>query len=107
MAAKSDDLLYSLLPLILIIGVSWFFSFISSRIRKGPQQEADERISQIERDPMKVLFEIDSDAESPKPLQRSPAQAVPGKDSGITLWKPPEPGMQVTPKPIEPKWWGA
>jgi hypothetical protein len=109
MGEKGDNFLYGILPLILIIAVSWFFSFLSAKARKQTQQDPRQPQTQTqpEKDALELFFGADEDAEFRKSSQRLPEQAVPRADPGTTLGKPHAPDARVTPKPIEPKWWGA
>jgi Na+/H+ antiporter NhaC len=111
MGEKFDNILYSILPLILIVGISWFFSFLGAKARKqtqqAPGQPLPETHTQPEKDPMELFFGIDNDMESPKVSQPNQEQPIPGIPSDTTLGRLLAPEPQITPKPIEPKWWGA
>lgn len=107
MAQNGENILFRIVPLILIIAVSWFFSFLSAKAKKRTQQTPQEQQTQPEKGSMDLFFGMEDDAESPKLAPGPPEQTVPGADPGTTLWKPQAPEGHVTPKPIEPKWWGA
>ncbi len=107
MGEKIEHILYSLLPLILIIFVSWFFSFLGSRVKKQTEQAPFPLKTETDRDAVHLFLDEDEVMESPKPAQPFPGLPAPPAGSGPPLWQPQPAGPQVTPKPIEPKWWGA
>jgi hypothetical protein len=102
---KIENLLYSIIPLVLIIVFSWLFSVLGSKMRKQGQE--GEPSGEKDR-PFQLtdLFAQDKEAFGPT------AAPLPGMDRQPDLMQPnlrtdmpkTAPG---TPKPIEPKWWGA
>ncbi len=107
MGEKVQHILYSLLPLILIIFVSWFFSFLGSRVKKQTEQTSYPATAETESDTMHMVFDEDEEMESPRPAPGFLGLPMPPTESDATLWRPQPTGPQITPKPIEPKWWGA
>jgi hypothetical protein len=107
------NVLYSLIPLILIILFSWLFGVLGSKMKK-PTEETDVSLKRGSEDqPFDILSAIREAAgqapEGPVPqggLKISDRTATPierrawGTDTGPG-------GSNVTPKPITPKWWGA
>lgn len=106
---KIENLLYSIIPLILIIAFSWLFSLLGSKMRK--QGQAGEASGEKDRQfQLTDLFAQDKEASGPT------AVPFPGMDRQPDLMQPDlrtdrpktAPGKPpITPKPIEPKWWGA
>lgn len=107
---KIENILYSVVPLLLIILFSWLFSFLSSRMRK---QQPEEAVPGQEKASDHRLLDLLTDQIEPSP---------PGEPRSMPLdWTKPVPGPvqpvpktptipggpQVTPRPIRPKWWGA
>jgi hypothetical protein len=107
MGEKVDSILYSLLPLILIVAVSWFFSFLGAKAKQQTQQAPEQPHKQPAKDSMDLVFGESDDMESPVTSQRYPDHAAPTADSGATLWRQQGHQPEVTPEPIKPKWWGA
>jgi hypothetical protein len=106
---KMEDILYSLIPLVIIVLISWLFSFLASKKRKqedgvedGPQTSPKnqflEFLSDEEDDDEDLILE--KDLNSDKGDQQR---------FDLDTWAPDVPtgGPEVTPKPIKPKWWGA
>ncbi len=105
------NVLYSLIPLILIIVFSWLFGILGGKMKKPPE-ETDVSLNRGPEDqPFDILSAIREAAadQGPAPqggLKINDRTATPiervawgtGKGSG---------GPNVTPKPITPKWWGA
>jgi len=102
-----ENILYSLLPLILIIVFSWLFGSLGSRLKKQAEP-ADNSASRREQGP--DLFDIFS----PRSGEQQDASQgrmdnLPPLPSDATPWAPrrrlaPPP---VTADPIKPKMWGA
>ena len=107
MGEKVEHILYSLLPLILIIFVSWFFSFLGSRVKKQTEQAPQRPTAGPSEDSVDVFLGNDEVVESPRPAQPFPGLPVPPAGSGPNLRQPQPTSPQLTPRPIEPKWWGA
>jgi hypothetical protein len=107
MGEKMENILYSLLPLILIIFVSWFFSFLGSRVKKHTEQATQNQGTEPEREAAHLFFDKEEAMESPKPAQHIPGLSVPISGDRSTLMQPQSASPQVSPKPIKPKWWGA
>lgn len=105
----TDNILYSIIPLILIILFSWLFSLLGSKMRK--QGKETETTGEKNRgfQLMDLLLE-DKTGSGPASTQ------LPGMDRPAELSHPDLPvkmpktapgSPPVTAKPIEPKWWGA
>jgi len=104
------NVLYSLIPLILIILFSWLFGMLGSKMKK-PTDEAD---LSLERAPADQPMDIFA-------LMRGEAGQAPAPQGGVTVgdritarmgseaWgiAASSGGPNITPKPITPKWWGA
>ncbi|AFM26005.1 hypothetical protein [Desulfomonile tiedjei] len=94
-----ESILYSLIPLVLIILFSWLFSFLGSKMKK-PSENGDQVPGRVLGD---RFFDLMKEEESEEvPQQRQPQTPQPGitipQGSGAPL---------VSAKPITPKWWGA
>jgi len=105
----TDNILYSIIPLILIILFSWLFSLLGSKMRKqGKETEATGEKSRGYQ-LMDLLL-------PDKPESGPAANQLPGTERPAELPQPNLPVQMpktapgsppVTAKPIEPKWWGA
>ncbi|MEJ2717255.1 MAG: hypothetical protein P8182_08965, partial [Deltaproteobacteria bacterium] len=102
--------LYSLVPLILIIFFSWLFSFMGSRMKKQTDRTD---VSSTENDDDGRLIDFltghaDDDllmvpgGEGPE----RPKETVEVDSSDWRTYRDPR-APRVTPDPIRPKWWGA
>ncbi len=109
-----DKLWPSALPVILIVFISWLFSFLGSKYKKtqpGSQAQAPAAKPKDEGDLLekKILefFGVADEVEKARQEQQTPGKPVnsaPPTRYGTS--RMPE-GPVTTPKPIEPKWWGA
>jgi hypothetical protein len=101
-----ENILKSLLPLILIILFSWVFSYLS---RKKKQLEPAKNAA-TERGQAEDLLDIFSGRSGQQPMSsEAAAENLPPLPSAATRWAPrgglaPPP---VTADPIKPKMWGA
>lgn len=98
------NILYSLLPLILIILFSWLFGLLGSKAKK---QQAEAKVAE-ERQNTDLLDLILSQKE--EEVRSEPG--VPGAEKArldeIVWEKRRQPGGPiVSPDPIKPRWWGA
>lgn len=104
-----EKILYSLIPLILIIVFSWLFSFLGSRMKRQTDQtdlatdeNADDRLIDLiagREDDDLLTVPGGEDAESlGEPLEADSSEWQ-------TYQDPQAP--RVTSDPIRPKWWGA
>jgi len=121
MPENLKDILYSLLPLILIIFISWFFSFLGPKLKKQLEEGAKTGTGESRNDLMEILLGQSAakgagpPAETPQPRSEMPGPglSMPGPTAplpGPTAAPMPMPrytGPIVTPDPIKPKWWGA
>lgn len=101
------NILYSLLPLIVIILLSWLFSQMGAKAKKRTENAQKESPSTAGDQIMDILL-------GKGEADRFPTRAqdrIPSRDSSITAdaWDVQKPvsGPEPTPKPITPKWWGA
>lgn len=102
-----DNILYSLIPLILILVLSWLFSFLGSKKRKETE-DAENSASTRVADQLFDFFAQDREREEVQ--QEGPSQRADVRQgSQDSLWTGQSVmrGPQISPKPIEPKWWGA
>jgi hypothetical protein len=107
MSGKFENILYNIAPLILIIAVSWFFSFLASKARKQTGQP-DRPQPQENRGGLADVFFEEDDGRKPEASApvRGPS-SMPPVELGERARQPRSVGPQVTAKPIKPKWWGA
>jgi hypothetical protein len=110
MEEKIGNILYSLIPLILIIVFSWLFSRLGSKMRKQGQE--DEPVGEKNREfQLMDLFAQDKEGLGPTAAQYPGMEPLPPEymqpDPRARMPRADGGGPQVTPKPIEPKWWGA
>jgi len=104
------NVLYSLIPLILIIIFSWLFGLLGSKMKK-PTEETEVSLKRGPEDqPLDILSAIKEAAgQAPAPqgaLKISDRTATPIERGAWGTGTGPG-GPNVTPKPITPKWWGA
>ncbi len=104
------NVLYSLIPLILIIIFSWLFGLLGSKMKK-PTEETEVSLKRGPEDqPLDILSAIKEAAgQAPAPqgaLKISDRTATPIERRAWGTERGPG-GPTVTPKPITPKWWGA
>lgn len=104
-----ENILYSLIPLILIIVFSWLFSFLGSRMKKQAEQGASSSAGRQESSVMDLLTGGKSEdylfgSEHTAADQVGQAQRLDSAD-----WKTyrDQQAPKVSSKPIKPKWWGA
>jgi hypothetical protein len=100
-----DNLLYSLIPLVLVIVLSWLFSFLGSRRKR--QAEGTESVATTRSgDQFFDLFPVREDELHEEPEIPRPDDVRTIRDAA---WPPniPTRGPEPAPKPITPKWWGA
>ncbi len=107
---KIENILYSIVPLILIVLFSWLFSFLGSKMRK---QQPDEAVPGQEKSSDYPLIDLlTGQSEAPQPAE-SKATPLNWTSAGPSAGQPVQRiptipgGPQVTPRPIRPKWWGA
>lgn len=99
------NILYSFVPLLLIIAASWFFSFLGSKLRKPDQQATASNTNKEEQniDIFQEYFgKAEPEAEKNKPIWN----AGPSGEFGIPQKSIPG-SPTISSKPINPKWWGA
>jgi hypothetical protein len=105
MPEKFESILRNIAPLVLIIAVSWFFSFLASKARK---QTTNSEGAPKQGDPKglaEVLFEEDDVRQPAVPGEALTASPAPLAASSGRTWQSASVGPKVTPKPITPKWW--
>lgn len=102
-----ENILYSLLPLVLIIIFSWLFGLLGSRMKK---RAASTDNSTTRREEGADLFDIFAPRSGEQPGASQPGmENLPPLPADATTWAPqrrlaPPP---VTADPIKPKMWGA
>jgi hypothetical protein len=107
-----EKAVYSFLPLILIIVVSWVLSLLGSKMKKSGQNEGVTLKRGPAESPMDILVEKPSEQVRTIPtIPRDSEDFEPGPvfrpdSSEWGMDKAPQ-SPPVTPKPIKPKWWGA
>ncbi len=105
---KMDNILYSLIPVVIIILISWAFSFLGSKKR----QQSDASETETQKTPRDQFADFLSN-EDEKDEEIVVRHDMSGDRTGYHVdageWAPdiPAGGPEVTPKPIKPKWWGA
>jgi hypothetical protein len=107
MSQKLENLLVTLAPLILIIVVSWVFSYLSARLRKKTEQAAPSKKSETGKDLMDIFLEGAGPTDSPEPGELRTVPPGPPIDAQQQGWHPDPASPRVTPHPIKPRWWGA
>jgi len=105
---KMENILYSLIPLIIIILISWAFSFLGSK-RRGQQDSAETETQTAPRDQLLDFLTQGDDQEERLTVRRDEGGSRVGPHADWDAWAPgvPTGGPKVTPDPIKPKWWGA
>ena len=102
-----ENILYKLLPLVLIIVFSWLFGLLGSRMKKKSASAGDSTTQREEEEDLFDIFAARS-AEQPEDSQ-SGTENLPPLPAGAAPWtrrrgfNPPP----VTADPIKPKMWGA
>lgn len=106
----TKNVIWSLVPLILIILFSWLFGVLGKKMKKPPQ-ETDASSERVPEDQPLDIFsalrqaagQISAPEENVNVSERAPTPA------GSQGWRPDmaSTGPRITSKPITPKWWGA
>jgi hypothetical protein len=108
---KTIEVLWSLIPLILIIIFSWLFSLMGSKVKNQPQGKAPAPKEGTGSPILDMLLNLDKSKEEVQPGPPVPAKEVPGAQTPLEpgAWNPPSISRptQVSSEPITPKWWGA
>jgi len=106
----NTDILYSLIPLVLIILFSWLLSVLGSKKRQATQEDQ----GRPQGGPLDQLFDLMSPQEEERQAGDSRGQPTamrPGEYEwgGLPEARPYQDlaGPRITPDPIKPKWWGA
>jgi hypothetical protein len=108
--AKTKEGFDWIMPLVLIlfIVVSWLFGLVSSKLKKRTQGVAQSPDKSKEDNLMDMI--LGKGQETPPeqpPTEQGPYGPASGMPRPARMRQPPPGGPVVTPKPIEPKWWGA
>lgn len=102
-----DNILYSLIPLILILVLSWLFSFLGSKKRQETESAEHSGSARV-ADQFFDFFAQDREREEVRqegPPQRADVRG--GSQDSLWTGRSTMRGPQISAKPIEPKWWGA
>ena len=102
-----EKVVYSLIPLVLIILFSWLFSFLGSRMKRSNDQvetedTADDRFIDFMTGRADDDLLVMRGEESPE----GSGPTVPVDSSDWRKYRDPQ-APRVTSDPIRPKWWGA
>lgn len=105
---KIKETLITLLPLLLILVVSWLFSLMGSKL-KGKQDSEEQPVQKNTEEQQPDLMQILTGTKEKAPEVPSAFHDI---DGGAAFGKPQhrpvaKGGPVITPKPITPKWWGA
>ena len=103
------NVLYSVIPLILIILFSWLFGLLGSKMKK-PKEETDASLKVGSEDqPIDIFGEMREEGDQIPAGQGSLRVTDRRATIDTGAWRARESpgGPRVTPKPITPKWWGA
>ncbi|MGC8907703.1 MAG: hypothetical protein ACP5M0_09705 [Desulfomonilaceae bacterium] len=101
------NVLYSLLPLIIIIFLSWLFSQMGAKAKRRTETAEKEAPSLPGDQIMDILL---GKGPSTKDQAPHPTESPAGSSSmTVESWDVQRPvsRSEPTPKPITPKWWGA
>ncbi len=108
---KITEVLWSLIPLVLIIVFSWLFSLMGSKVKKQTQGKEPMPEEGAGSPILDMFLKVGQEEEEPRTGARLPVKEIPGSPM------PLEPGAwnaqnvssptQISSKPITPKWWGA
>lgn len=103
-----ENILYSLIPLILIIVFSWLFSFLGSKMKKQAQQgpESAGRQDSSLADILSGGKGEDYLFGSGEAIPDETGQAQRGAQTDWRTYRDRQ-APKVSSKPINPKWWGA
>jgi hypothetical protein len=109
---KITEVLWSLIPLVLIIVFSWLFSLMGSKVKKQQPQGKEPMPGEGAGSPfLDMLLKVGQEEEEPRTDARLPVKEIPSSPMSL------EPGAwnaqnvssptQISSEPITPKWWGA
>jgi hypothetical protein len=105
-----EKLIPSLVPIILIIVVSWVFSFLAAKMRKAQPQTDESAPADRREDLLGDFLNLGKGAETfPGSQQETagrPGAMPPTRVSDWRSYKGLE-APRITSAPIRPKWWGA
>lgn len=108
---KAIEVLWSLIPLILIILFSWLFSLMGSKLKNQPQGKAPAPKEGTGSPILDMLLNIDEKKEEAQPRPPAPGKEIGGGPVRFEpgAWNQPSISgpTQVSSEPITPKWWGA
>ncbi len=107
------DILFSLIPLILIVIFSWIFSLLGSRMKQKAEEAKESGEGWTEEEFLQLFTRDDEDEERKERYDQSeyPSYQMSDQeayDYGMQEWERrtvEAGGPVVTPDPIKPKWW--
>jgi len=106
----AKNVIFSLIPLILIVLFSWLFGLLGSRGKK-PAEDMDQTTEKGPVDaPLDIFGQLRGQAgQSPPGQGNARVDERTATPIGIRVGRTAKSmdGPRVTPKPITPKWWGA
>jgi hypothetical protein len=108
--AKTKETFDWIMPLVVILFLvfSWLFSFLGSKMKKRAQGEAQPAAKDNSKDLLEIILGKSQEPPAEQPTgQQDPygiGRQLPRRER-MGQYSPGQP--VVTPKPIEPKWWGA
>ncbi len=105
-----EKLIPSLIPIILIIVVSWVFSFLAAKMRKQQQPANESQSTGRGENPLTALLNIGKGDDFFPSGQGGP-NVRPGQQAPVDMadwrsYRDPQ-APRITSDPIKPKWWGA
>jgi ABC-type nickel/cobalt efflux system permease component RcnA len=106
-----EKLVWSLIPLLIIIAISWLFSYLGSKANKA-RQEAESVSGSDNRDRLLDLLSFEEEEKEEEMVGAGHAHAEDirtDEGSQFTDWEAVHRrgAPVVSHDPIKPKWWGA
>lgn len=108
---KITNILWSLIPLILIILFSWLFSVMGSKAKKQTEGRAPGAKEGTGSPLLDMLMNVKANEEDIRPTVTAQEKPVPGSAVPMApgVWPAQDISgrTQISSDPITPKWWGA